>query len=616
MKYTEIPILMYHEISDKDNDWCVSLQQFEKQLQFLKDNSYKTISLTELKNGINEDKETDEKLIVLTFDDARKGVYDFAFPLLKKFNFTATISVVPDWIDGKNIPEEEFYSLFMSWNELKELSDSGFEIASHSLSHQNLTKLSEEELVKELSESKRIIEEKLGDEVKHFCYPYGQYNETIFKEIKKEYQTAISVRKGFSKKDYQYSRQWVLNNTSFEEFQKLLIVPTISLSMIVRNNENFLGDCLNSVKDLVDEIIILDTGSTDKTKEIASAFTDKIYDFTWVDDFSAARNESLKYATNDWILVLDADEVLDVEDHEQIKEAINDYSISGYRIITRNYSNNSSVSGWIPSSNNFSKNFTGWFPSIKVRLFQNGKNITFTGEIHEMVDSNIDGEIKTLNVPVHHYGASNSTDKTKKYLELTKKKIVSNPDNAKAYFELGVQQKQLGDFSLAEQSFKKSLELDSEQIIPLLNLAIVQQKQDKLDLAVDNYNQVLQKKENADAYFGLGFCYFKKNELENSAKNFSLAIENNRFLLDAYINLGAIYERQEKLVEAEKVLVDVLNISSNNARAHNNLGVVYEKAMAINKAIKCYQDAIKLNHPRKEELKVRVEKMKQFLENQ
>ena len=172
------------------------------------------------------------------------------------------------------------------------------------------------------------------------------------------------------------------------------------------------------------------------------------------------------------------------------------------------------------------------------------------------------------------------------------------------------------DFSLAEQSFTKSLELDSEQIIPLLNLAIVQQKQDKLDLAVENYNQVLQKKENADAYFGLGFCYFKKNELENSAKNFSLAIENNRFLLDAYINLGAIYERQEKLVEAEKVLVDVLNISSNNARAHNNLGVVYEKAMAINKAIKCYQDAIKLNHPRKEELKVRVEKMKQFLENQ
>jgi len=387
--------------------------------------------------------------------------------------------------------------------------------------------------------------------------------------------------------------------------------------MITRDNENMLGDCLNSVKDLVDEIIIVDTGSTDKTKEIASSFTDKIYDFTWVDDFSAARNESLKHATKDWILVLDADEVLCVNDYEQIKEAINNWSVVGYQIMTRNYSNDSSVSGWIPSQDDFSKHFTGWIPSIKVRLFQNGKNIAFTGEIHELVDDNIEKEkIKTLTVPVHHYGASNSPEKTRAYIELTKKKIVSNPDNAKAYFELGVQQKQLGDFSLAEQSFQKSLELDSEQIIPLLNLAIVQQKQDKLDLAVENYSRVLQKKENADAYFGLGFCYFKKNELEKSADNFSLAIKNNKFLLDAYINLGAIYERQEKLVEAEKVLVDVLNISSNNARAHNNLGVVYEKAMAINEAVKSYQEAIKLNHPRKEELKVRVEKMKRFLENQ
>ena len=177
-------------------------------------------------------------------------------------------------------------------------------------------------------------------------------------------------------------------------------------------------------------------------------------------------------------------------------------------------------------------------------------------------------------------------------------------------------EKQLGQFSDAEQSLNKSLELDSKQITPLLNLAIVQQKQDKLDSAIKNYKKVLENKENADAYFGLGFCYFKKNELENSIKNFSLAIEKNKFLLDAYINLGAIHERLEQLPEAEKVLVDALNISPNNARAHNNLAVVYEKAMAIGEAIKCYQDAIKFNHPRKEELKVRVQKMKKFMGDQ
>src|SRR3989338_2535121 len=97
---------------------------------------------------------------------------------------------------------------------------------------------------------------------------------------------------------------------------------TISLCMITKNEEKYLEQCLNSVKAFVDEVVIVDTGSIDKTKEIAKRFNAKIYDFKWVDDFSAARNESLKYATKDWILVLDADEVLEEKDCLKIKELI------------------------------------------------------------------------------------------------------------------------------------------------------------------------------------------------------------------------------------------------------------------------------------------------------
>ena len=82
----------------------------------------------------------------------------------------------------------------------------------------------------------------------------------------------------------------------------------ISLCMIVKDEEQHLENCLNSIKELADEIIIVDTGSKDKTKEIAGKFTNKVYDFKWNDDFSEARNFSLSKATKDWILVLDADE--------------------------------------------------------------------------------------------------------------------------------------------------------------------------------------------------------------------------------------------------------------------------------------------------------------------
>ena len=78
---------------------------------------------------------------------------------------------------------------------------------------------------------------------------------------------------------------------------------TLSLCMIVKDEEQFLEQCLSSVKDLVDEIIIVDTGSTDKTIDIAKKFTNNIHNFKWCDDFSKARNESLKHATKDWILI-------------------------------------------------------------------------------------------------------------------------------------------------------------------------------------------------------------------------------------------------------------------------------------------------------------------------
>lgn len=94
---------------------------------------------------------------------------------------------------------------------------------------------------------------------------------------------------------------------------------TISLCMIVKNEEKILDRCLRTVADLVDEIIIVDTGSTDATKEIASGYTDKLYDFQWIDDFSAARNFAFSKATKEYIYSADADEVLNEENRERFR---------------------------------------------------------------------------------------------------------------------------------------------------------------------------------------------------------------------------------------------------------------------------------------------------------
>ena len=87
-------------------------------------------------------------------------------------------------------------------------------------------------------------------------------------------------------------------------------MATLSLCMIVKNEEAVLSRCLESIKDAVDEIIIVDTGSSDATKEIAKKYTDLVYDFKWINNFSAARNFSFSKASKDYIIWLDADDVI------------------------------------------------------------------------------------------------------------------------------------------------------------------------------------------------------------------------------------------------------------------------------------------------------------------
>lgn len=399
-------------------------------------------------------------------------------------------------------------------------------------------------------------------------------------------------------------------------------MSTISLCMIVKNEEQFLEQCLNSVKELVDEIIIVDTGSIDRTKEIALKFTPQVYDFNWRDDFSAARNESLKYATGDWILVLDADEVLPEAAHELIKKCIQEEEIYAYFLITRNYTNNSAVFEFVDGYGNpFSNGYKGWFDSWVIRLFRNDPNIYFEGEVHERVDTSLEkcsGKTAMAPLVIHHYGESKSsninTEKREIYEKLAKLKIKNQPESAAAHYQLGVIFKEKEDFILAETEFKIALELNPNLVGALLDLAVIHQKQNNLDLAINYYSQLLKKKENfSKAYSGLGFCYYHKNDLTNSAYNFEKAIQLDSSYLEARINLGAVYEKQNRFREALNVLAEALKLSPNIARTYYNLGAVHEKMMNLSLALRCYEKALELNYQGDKTLNGRIEKLKQFI---
>ncbi len=148
---------------------------------------------------------------------------------------------------------------------------------------------------------------------------------------------------------------------------------TISLCMIVKNEERVLARCLDSVADLVDEIVIVDTGSLDKTKEIAAKYTDKIYDFAWVDDFGAARNFAFSKAGMEYVYSADADEVLDAQNRERFR-VLKENLLPEIEIVQMKYANQLAFG----TVYNFDEEY-------RPKLFKRKRDFVWEEPIHEMV---------------------------------------------------------------------------------------------------------------------------------------------------------------------------------------------------------------------------------------
>lgn len=148
---------------------------------------------------------------------------------------------------------------------------------------------------------------------------------------------------------------------------------TISLCMIVKNEERILARCLESVADLMDEIIIVDTGSTDRTREVAAGYTDRVFDFTWVDDFSAARNFAFSKATMEYIYSADADEVLDEENRGRFR-LLKETLLPEIEIVQMKYANQLQF-----------QTVYNYDEEYRPKLFKRLREFVWEGPVHETV---------------------------------------------------------------------------------------------------------------------------------------------------------------------------------------------------------------------------------------
>ncbi len=395
---------------------------------------------------------------------------------------------------------------------------------------------------------------------------------------------------------------------------------SISLCMIVKNESAWIEKSINSAKGLVGQIVVVDTGSSDNTVEIAKRLGAEVYFFEWNDDTSAARNEGIRHAKGDWILVLDADETISSSDFDKIRKLASDAEYDGYALVQRNYTNDTYREDFIWAVNDpyGSMGFAGWVPRLIVRLFRNKPEIRFEGIAHELVEPSIrksGGKYTAVDIPIHHFKEKKAAEylkaKPDHYRRIGEKKLAAEPNNPRAWHEMGTVEREAENFAKAKEYFEKAIRLDDKFVEAWQSLGVCYSKLGEIDKAIEAFKKAIELNESYPTpYFSLAVAYHRKGMLNAARDVIVEGLKRNPNDFNAITNLGAIYEQGGNPEKAIEILQHVVGIDKNNSRAFYNLGVALEKLNRFAEAAAAYEKAAGLNYVKKDEALRRAQILK------
>ena len=237
--------------------------------------------------------------------------------------------------------------------------------------------------------------------------------------------------------------------------------PNISLCMIVRNEEANLSECLTCVDGLFDQKVVVDTGSTDGTKAIAEQLGAQVFDFTWVDDFAAARNESRRRATGDWVFWLDADDRIDAVNRGRLAGLID-------RLSTTDAGRNPV---FMMSCRSQKPGEASDFRMSQARLFARDSNLHWVGAVHERIECLTEGDRITVHasdVEIRHLGYKDPTDFARKQFRdlcLLEHQYLLNPDDPLTLYYLARIHHARGEYAQAVRFARRSVGLDANRTV-------------------------------------------------------------------------------------------------------------------------------------------------------
>jgi len=316
----------------------------------------------------------------------------------------------------------------------------------------------------------------------------------------------------------------------------------VSACMIVRDEERFLGNCLTSLRDLVDEVVIGDTGSTDKSPEIAREHGASVFDIPWKDNFAAARNAVIDRARGQWILAIDADERLRPFSKKDLFSALH------------------RTSKWAFYSMLCHKR--DWTPYWVLRVFRNDRRIRYRGTIHENIREGLErvlflerGEVGYLDIVLDHFGyEGDQVHKYRRNFPLILNELRVNPENTNNISHLGLIYYKLGQVPRAEANWKRAIRIiaNKETLEPVDSVAfsyLIESLQNRGKPARRFLDEALKLFANnpqlcclnarelmAEGRFGQAIPYLKRLLRWGKCRDYDRSIPYYKRIFDAYPN--------------------------------------------------------------------------------
>lgn len=300
------------------------------------------------------------------------------------------------------------------------------------------------------------------------------------------------------------------------------MAATLSVCMIVRDEEKNIGRCLESIRGIADELIVVDTGSVDNTKAIAAGFGARLYDFEWVDDFSKARNYSLEKATGDWILMLDGDDEFERRDAPCLKELINKEDAADIYIFN--------TICYIGERAGNEK-----ILNVNIRLFRNIPELKYQGRIHEsIISGRPDIKLAAAGISIYHYGYLNGNvmehDKRNRNMRILEQQLEEQPDSPYFLFCMGNEYFALSQLEKSLEYFISSFEKCNRKdiYVPKLLIRIIMAYQ-----LLENYEKAMAYIDEAlslypeytDVEYIRGTIYHSMGIITKAVKSFNKCLE-------------------------------------------------------------------------------------------